>query len=65
MFDSSQIPYQGVLHATNQNATGGIPVQVSTGRLVAKGEEQSGNTTKPPQNRQHWRVGEGEGTICK
>ena len=46
--DSSQIPYQGVLHSTNQSATGGIPVQRSTGRPVAKGEEQLGSTVPMP-----------------
>ena len=45
--DSSQIPYQGILHSTNQSATGGIPVQ-STGRPVAKGEEQIGSTVPMP-----------------
>ena len=43
LFDSSQILHQTILHATNQSATGGIPVQRSTGRPVAKGEEQTGN----------------------
>ena len=44
MFDSLQMRYQGILHSTNQSATGGIPVQRSTGRLVARGEEQIGST---------------------
>ena len=44
VIDSTQIPYQGILHSTNQSATGGIPVQRSTGALVAKGEEQIGST---------------------
>ena len=44
MFDSLQMPYQGILHSTNQSATGGIPVQRSTGGLVARGEEQIGST---------------------
>ena len=47
-FDSSQTPDQGILHATNQSVTGGIPVQRSTGRPVAKGEEQTGNTIPIP-----------------
>ena len=47
MFDSSQTPYQGILHSTNQSATGGIPVQRSTGRLVAKGEERMGAQFHP------------------
>ena len=33
---------------TNQSATGGIPVQRSTGRLVARGEEQIGSTIPMP-----------------
>ena len=45
---SSQIPHQGILHSTNQSATGGIPVQRSTGRPVAKGEEQTGSTIPMP-----------------
>ena len=45
MFDSTQTPYQGNLHSTNPSATGSIPVQVSTGRLVARDEEQIGSTT--------------------
>ena len=40
MFDSSQTPYQEILHPTNPSATGAIPVQVSTGRLVARGGER-------------------------
>ena len=32
----------------NQSATGGIPVQKSTGRPVAKGEEQIGSTVPMP-----------------
>ena len=43
MLDSSQIPYQGILHSTNQNATGGIPVQRCSGRPVARGEERIGS----------------------
>ena len=49
MFDSSQIPHQGILHATNRSAAGGIPVQRSTGRPVAKGEEQIGSTIPTPR----------------
>ena len=45
MFDSSQTPYQGILHPTNQSATGAIPVQGSTVRPVARGEERIGSTT--------------------
>ena len=50
MFDSSQTPYQGILHSTNPGATGSIPVQVSTGRLVARGEERIGSTTPMPMS---------------
>ena len=48
MLDSSQIPYQGILHSTNQSATGGILVQRSTGRPVAKSEERIGSTIPMP-----------------
>ena len=48
MLDSSQIPYQGILHFTNQSATGGILVQRSTGRPVAKGEELTGSIIAMP-----------------
>ena len=41
-FGSSQTPYKGILHFTNQSATGAIPVQGSTGRPVARGEERIG-----------------------
>ena len=50
MFDSSQAPYQGILHSTNPSATGAIPVQESTGRLVARGEERIGSTTTVPMS---------------
>ena len=48
MFAPSQTPYQGTLHSTNPSATGAIPVQVSTGRPVARGEERIGSTTPMP-----------------
>ena len=48
VLDSSQTPHQGILHSTNQSATGGIPVQRSTGRPVAKGEGQIGGTVAMP-----------------
>ena len=44
VIDSSQTPHHGILHSSNQSATGGIPVQRSTGRPVAKGEEPIGST---------------------
>ena len=37
-----------IFHSTNQSATGGIPVQRSTGRPVAKGEERIGSTIPMP-----------------
>ena len=49
LFASSQTPYQGTLHSTNPSATGAIPVQVSTGRPVARGEERIGRTTPMPK----------------
>ena len=48
MLDSSQMPHQGILHSTNQSATGGIPVQRSTVRPVARGEERIGSTIPMP-----------------
>ena len=48
MFDSSPTLYQGILHSTNPSATGAIPVQVSTGTPVARGEERIGSTTPMP-----------------
>ena len=50
MFDSSQTPYQGILHSTTPSATGAVPVQVSTRRPVARGEERSGSTTTMPMS---------------
>ena len=50
MFDSSQTPYPGILHSTNPSVTGGIPVQISTGRPVARSEEQFGSTTTMPMS---------------
>ena len=38
--------HEGMLHWTNQSATGAIPVQGSTGTpLVARGAERNGSTT--------------------
>ena len=48
VIDSSSTPHQGMLHSTNQSATGGISVQRSTGKPVAKGEEQIGGTVPMP-----------------
>ena len=50
LFDSSQTLYQGILHATTPSATGAVPVQVSTGQLVARGEERIGSTTTMPMS---------------
>ena len=44
---------KGTLHSTNPSATGAIPVQVSTGRLVARGEERIGSTTPMPMTAQN------------
>ena len=43
--ESSQTPYQRILHSTTPSATGAVPVQVSTRQLVARGEERIGSTT--------------------
>ena len=50
MFDSSQTSYQGFLHSETPGATGAVSVQGSTGTLVARGEEQIGNTTAMPMS---------------
>ena len=50
MFDSSKTPYQGILHSTTPSATGAVPVQVSAGQLVARGEERIGSTTTMPMS---------------
>ena len=50
MFDSSQTPYQGIRHSTTPSAAGAVPVQVSTGRHVARGEERIGSTTPMPMS---------------
>ena len=48
MFDSSRTPSQGILHSTTPSAAGAVPVQVSTGRPIARGEERIGSTTTMP-----------------
>ena len=50
MFGSSQTLYEGILHSTTPSATGAVPVQVSTGQLVARGEERTGSTTTMPMS---------------
>ena len=50
MFDSSQTPYEGILHSTTRRATGKVPVQVSTKRHVARGEERIGSKTTMPMS---------------
>ena len=39
-----------ILHSTNQSATGGIPVQVCTGKLFVRSEERIGSTTIMPMS---------------
>ena len=46
--DSSQTPYQGILHLWNQSATRRIPVQRNAGRPVVKREEQFRGTIPLP-----------------
>ena len=48
VINSSSTPYQEMLHSWNQSATSKNPVQKSTGRPVAKGEEQIGSTIPMP-----------------
>ena len=50
VFGSSQTFYQGILHSTTPSATGAVPVQGSTGRPVARGEERTGSTTTMPMS---------------
>ena len=50
MVDSSHTPYQGILHSTNQSATGASPVQRNKVGPVARGEEQIGSTTPMPMS---------------
>ena len=42
--------YQGVLRSTTPSAAGAIPVQITTGRPVARGEEKIGSTTPMPMS---------------
>ena len=48
VIDSTQTPYQGILHSWNQSATGGNHVRDSTGRPVGKSEEQNRGTIPLP-----------------
>ena len=48
MFAASQTPYQGILHSTTPSATDAVPVQVSAGQSVARGEERIRSTTAMP-----------------
>ena len=48
MLDSSQMPYQGILHSANQSATDGMPLLKIIGRLVAREEERIGNAIPMP-----------------
>ena len=50
VIDSSQTPYQGILHSTNPSATSSILVQVRTRRPVARSEERIGSTTPMPMS---------------
>ena len=48
VFDSSQTPYQGILHSTAPRATGAVPVHGGTGARVARDEERFGSTIPMP-----------------
>ena len=50
VFNSTQTPYQGILHSTTPSATGAVPVQVSTGHTVMRSEERIGSTTTKPMS---------------
>ena len=47
--DSSSTFYRGMLRSWNLNATDGIPVRDSTGRLVARSEERNRDTVPTPR----------------
>ena len=49
-FDSTQTPYQGILHFTTPSATGAVPVHVRTGTPVARDEERIGSTIPMPMS---------------
>ena len=46
MFNPSQTPFQGILHSTTPCATGAVPVQVTTGQLVAETRESDVMSTE-------------------
>ena len=48
MFDSPQTSWRRICHSTAPSATGAVPVQGSTGTIVARGEERIGSTTTMP-----------------
>ena len=50
MLESSQTPHQGILHCTTPCATDAVPVQVSTGRPLARGEERTWSMTTMPMS---------------
>ena len=47
--DSSSTPYRGLLHSWNLNSTDGNPVRDSTGRPVARSEEQNRDSVPTPR----------------
>ena len=47
MFESSQTPHQGILDSATPGA---VPVQVSAGQPVGRGEERLGSTTTLPMS---------------
>ena len=44
VFGNPQTPYQGIFDSLDQSATGGNSVQKSTGKPVARSEEQNRDT---------------------
>ena len=50
LFDSTQTPYQGILHSSNPCATGSIPVQHVQGDLSREVKNELGATTPVPMS---------------
>ena len=51
LFDSTQTPFQGILHSTTPSATGAVPVQASTGNLSQDYRYRSFSSIKFPLDR--------------
>ena len=49
-FESSQTPFEGILHSTTPSATVAVPFHVCSGTRVERGEEQIGSKTTMPMS---------------